>query len=122
MTFPTFLIFMTFLIFLQAGGATPLHAPVLQSDVSLVAVALLSVLNPAAIAVAFLVGRHADNPVKLAIAGFAGSIAGIAALWLAARLGVPYVTSAARAASGIFVLSFFVSIFWAWLGRRLAPV
>jgi hypothetical protein len=110
------------MIFLQAAGsATPLPAPVMQQDVSLLVVALLAALNPFAVVTAFLMGRHADNAVKLAISAFAGAIAGIAGLWIAARIGLPVATSAARAASGIFVMSFFVSFVWAWLGRRFAP-
>lgn len=110
------------MILLQAAGvATPLHAPVIQQDVSLLIVTLIAAFNPAAVAVAVLMGRHADNTTKIVISAFAGSIAGIALLWIAARLGVPVVTSAARAAAGIFVVSFAVSLLWAWLGRRLAP-
>ncbi|MEQ1647085.1 MAG: hypothetical protein ABL898_00745 [Hyphomicrobiaceae bacterium] len=109
--------------FLQAAkSASPLHAPVLQQDVSLYAVILLAALNPAAAIVAYLMGRHSDNNTKLAISAFAGAIAGIAALWLAARLHVPFAVSNARAASGIFVLSFICCFFWAWIGRRsVAP-
>lgn len=110
------------MLFLQASsGAQPLPAPVFQPDVDLVVVAVLAAFNPAAAAVAFLMGRHADNPVKLAISAFAGAIAGIAALWLAARFGLPVARTAARAASGIFVLSFFTCFIWATLGRRMAP-
>ena len=107
--------------FLQAGkSASPLHAPVLQQDVNLYAVITIAALNPAAIAVAFLMGRRSTNTVQLAISAFAGAIAGIALLWLAARIHVGLAASSARAASGIFVLSFFCCFVWAWLGQRSA--
>ncbi len=108
--------------FLQAAkSAAPLHAPVLQQDVSLYAVLVLAALNPAAAAVAFLMGRRSDNTVKLAISAFAGAIAGIAALWIAARFHVAFAANNARAASGIFVLSFFCCFIWAWLGQKTRP-
>ena len=107
------------MIFLQAGkSASPLHAPVLQQDISLYVVLAIAALNPAAIVVAYLMGRRATNGVQLSIAAFAGAIAGIAALWLAARFHFDWATSSARAASGIFVLSFVFCFLWAWLGQK----
>ena len=107
----------------QAGRtAEPLVPPTPEAAISLYSILALAALNPVAIAVAVLMGRHADNGARLGIAAFAGAIAGIAALWLDTRFGFGFARAPARAASGIFVVSCFCCLGWAWLGRRLWPV
>lgn len=107
------------MLFLQAV-AQPLPHPDLQADVSLWAVLAWAVLNPVAIAVAYLMGRRADQPIKLGIAAFAGAIAGTGLLWLAARLQLGIATDVARGAVGIFVSSLPFGVAWAYLGRYFA--
>jgi hypothetical protein len=106
------------MLFLQAV-AQPLAHPDLQADVSLWAVVAWAALNPAMIAVAYLMGRKADQPAKLGIAAFAAAIAGVALLWLAARLGFGFATDVARGAVGVFVTSLPFGVAWAYLGTTL---
>ena len=99
-------------------GAQPMPLPDLQPNVNLLGELGWAAFNPAAIAVAYLMGRRADQPAKLGIAAFAGAIAGIGLLWIFARLRVPFAIDTARAAAGVFVMTLPFGVAWAWLGRR----
>lgn len=88
--------------------------------VPLTEVALYALLNPALIAVAFMLGRKADQPAKLGIAAFAGAAAGVAVLYVAALIGIFDAPTAARAAGGIFMLSMVTGAVYAWIGWRFA--
>ena len=83
-------------------------------------VVLYALLNPALIAVAFALGRKADQPAKLGLAAFAGAAAGFALLYVAALFGVFHAPQADRAAGGIFMLSMVTGTFYAWAGWRFA--
>ena len=100
--------------------ATPMPLPDLQANVNLWGVLAWAALNPVTIAVAYLMGRQADQAAKLGIAAFAGALAGIAVLWLAARLHVSFAIDTARAAAGVFVIGLGFGGLWAWAGRRMA--
>jgi hypothetical protein len=87
--------------------------------VDLNVVLLTALLNPVAIAVAFWMGRSADQWQKLPVAAFAASAAGTAAVYLAARLGVPALAGTMRAQAGIFTAQLVFSVAWAAAGYRL---
>lgn len=93
--------------------------PDLQADVGLMTVMLFALLNPAAIAVAFWMGRKADQPAKLIIAAFAGAAAGTALLWFAALLRLPFVATPSRAAAGIFAAQCVFCLLWAGAGHAM---
>lgn len=101
-------------------GAQPMPLPDLQPNVSLWGELAWAAFNPAAIGVAFLMGRKADQAAKLGIAGFAGALAGILMLWMAARLHASIAVDTARAAAGVFVMGLPFGVAWAWLGRWYA--
>lgn len=107
------------LILLQAV-AQPLPLPDLQPNVSLWGVLGWAALNPVAIWVAWALGRRADQSAKLGIAAFASAIAGVALLWIAARLHLSFAVDTARAAAGVFVTALPLGVLWAGLGRRMA--
>lgn len=88
--------------------------------VPLTDVVLYALLNPAHIAVSFLMGRKVDQPAKLAIAAFAGATAGTVLLYLTALIGIFDAPVAARAAGGIFILSLVTGIGFAWAGYATA--
>lgn len=90
--------------------------PDLQPDVDLVELALFAALNPAVIGVSFVMGRNADQPAKILVAAFAGAVAGIALLWLAALLRFSFVAELGRAAAGIFAASLIIGGFYAGIG------
>jgi hypothetical protein len=106
------------MLLLQAV-AQPLAHPDLQADVNLWAVVAWAAFNPAMIATAYLMGRRADQPAKLGIAAFAAGIAGVALLWLAARLGFGFATDVGRGAVGVFVTSLPFGVAWATFGQYL---
>jgi hypothetical protein len=83
-------------------------------------VLLTTLLNPVVIAVAFWMGRSADQWQKLPVAAFAASAAGTAAVYVAAGLGVPGVATPARAAAGIFIAQLVPGLVWAAAGYRFA--
>jgi hypothetical protein len=93
------------LIFLQAAkgsagiGGVP---PVLLADVPLLSVLAFAALNPVTVAVAWIMGRQADAPAKLLIAGFAAACAGALLLWIGTLVRLPILATPARAAGGIF--------------------
>ena len=90
--------------------------PDLQPDVNLVELALYAALNPATIAVAFLLGRKADEKPKILIAAFAAAIAGVTLLYFAALLRIWDAPELGRAAAGVFAASLVFGIVYAWIG------
>ena len=80
---------------------------------------LLSLLNPAAWIVGAMLGRRADQPQKLVIAGIVAGIAGVGFAWLLMVTGL--VAPAPRLFAGIFIVSAAVGTAGAWLGWRSRP-
>lgn len=89
--------------------------------VPLTEVALYALLNPAHIAVSFLMGRKSDQLAKIGIAAFAGAIAGIALLYVVALIGIFDAPTAARASGGIFIASLLTGIVYAGAGYLMRP-
>jgi hypothetical protein len=88
--------------------------------VDLNVVLLTALLNPVVAGVAFWMGRSADQWQKLPLAAFAASVAGIAAVYIATRLGVAGLARTGRAAAGIFIAQLVFALPWAYAGYRLA--
>jgi hypothetical protein len=88
--------------------------------VDLNVVLLTALLNPVAVAVAFWMGRSADQWQKIPVAAFAASAAGTAAVYVAARLGVPGIATPARAVAGIFIAQLVLGLVWAAAGYRFS--
>ena len=83
------------------------------------ALVLIAFLNPVVALVGFLMGRAADQPQKLIIAGFTAAIAGAAVIWFAAwtrLLGARGIGGEA----GLFVLQFVIGTAWAAIGYYFA--
>ena len=78
-----------------------------------------ALLNPAVALVGLWMGRQANQPQKLIVAGFAAAIAGVVLVWLAARLRVLPVRGSGGEA-GLFVLQFVVGTAWAAIGYYFA--
>ena len=78
---------------------------------------LIALLNPAVIAVAFLMGRRADQWQKLIVAAFVASLAGVFLFWIARLTGM-FVINAYGAASGLLMLQLVFGLGWAYLGFR----
>jgi hypothetical protein len=111
------------LIFLQtAKGSAGIGGipPVLLPDVPLLAVLAFAALNPVTIAVAWHMGRKADAPAKLLIAGFAAACAGAILLWLGTLLRLPILATPARAAGGIFAAGILFGMVYAAVGYAIA--
>ncbi len=83
------------------------------------ALVLLAVLNPVVAAVAFLMGRKADQPQKLLIAALAASIAGSAAIWVAAWLHL-ITARGSGGEGGLFILQCVAGLAWAGVGYFFA--
>ncbi len=79
-------------------------------------VLLLSVLNPAAIAVGYLLGRRADQPQKIVVAAFPAGIAGVMFGLLVIVTGLT--GAGTRLLAGIFIVSGLVGMLAAWIGFR----
>lgn len=86
--------------------------------VDLKLVLLTALLNPAVIAVAFLMARNADQWQKVPLAAFAGAIVGSVLIYAAVRLGVTGIAGVGRAAAGVFIAQFLFGLIWATLGYR----
>ena len=76
---------------------------------------LISLLNPAVIAVAFWMGRRADQWQKLIVAAFAASLSGFILYWLAAELGLLPIHALGGEAA-ILLMQIFLGLLWASLG------
>jgi hypothetical protein len=99
----------------------PLPIPILQPAVPLIEIALFAALNPATIVAAFWLGRKADAKSKLLIAAFAGAIAGVALLYIAALLRLWDAPTLGRAAAGVFVASMLSGLIYAAIGYAFRP-
>jgi membrane associated rhomboid family serine protease len=77
-------------------------------------VLLLALANPATIAVAYWLGRRADQRPKIVVAAFIAGIAGVVFAWLLMLTGM--VEPKVRLLSGIFVAAGVSGLVWAWLG------
>ena len=88
-----------------------------MTPVDLKSVVLAALLNPAVIAIAFWMGRNADQWQKLPVAAFAAALVGSCLLYLATRLNMLGLGSLSRAAAGVFTTQFLVGLAWAYLGR-----
>ena len=80
-----------------------------------VTLVLLAAVNPAVIAVAFLMGRKADQWQKLLLAAFAASLAGFVLYWLGGQVGL-FAIHAIGGEAAIFMLQFVFGLAWAALG------
>ncbi len=78
---------------------------------------LLAIANPAAIAVAYWLGRRADQRAKIVLAAFIAGLAGVAFVGLLMVLGL--VAPKVRLLSGIFVAAGLASLVWASIGFRV---
>lgn len=76
---------------------------------------LIALLNPVVAIVGYLMGVRANQPQKLIVAGFAAALAGVALVWLSARLRILPVRGSGGEA-GLFVLQFVVGTAWAAIG------
>ena len=76
---------------------------------------LISLLNPAVIAVAFWMGRRADQWQKLIVAAFVASLSGFILYWLAAELGLLPIHALGGEAA-ILLMQIFLGLVWASLG------
>jgi glycerol uptake facilitator-like aquaporin len=90
-------------------------------DVDVQAVILTALFNPAVIAVAFWMGRQADQWQKVPVAAFAGALIGSALIYIAVRLGFGSFVDVSRAAAGVFVAEFMFGLVWAAIGFRFKP-
>ena len=97
-------------------------SPPLLPDVSLLQVVLAGALNPAAIAVSYLMGRKADQPAKILIAGFAGGASAAVTLYLAALVGIPGADNLSRAGAGVFTVALLAGFLYAWAGFKLGGI
>jgi hypothetical protein len=96
-----------------------LQPPEIQSAVPLAEIALFALLNPATIGVSVWLGWMANEKSKVIIAAFAGAVAGVAVLYIAALLRVWDAPTLGRAAAGVFVASFVTGLAYARVGYAL---
>lgn len=92
--------------------------PDLQPNVDLATLGMIAALNPVVIGLGLWLGRNCDQRAKLLIAGFGAGLAGMALIWLAAMLRMPFIYEPGRAAGGIFVAQGLFGMVWAWIGYR----
>ncbi len=78
---------------------------------------LLALLNPAVVAVGFLMGRRADQVQKLVVAGFLAAIAGTLFVGLLMATGLS--RSGPRLLMGVFIVAMLSGAIAAWLGWRV---
>ena len=83
-----------------------------------VTLVLLAAVNPAVIAVAFLMGRKADQWQKLVVAAFAASVAGFLLYWIGGQIGL-FAIHAVGGEAFLVMLQFVFGGVWAALGYWL---
>ena len=80
---------------------------------------LWTVLNPAVIATAFLMGRRADEVQKIIVTAFAAGAVGVLVGWLVPFLGLPGPDR--KSLAGLFAFCFVYGLLWGWIGFRSRP-
>ncbi|MFA5955869.1 hypothetical protein [Hyphomicrobium sp.] len=93
--------------------------PDFQPDVPLTEVLLYGVFNPATIAVAYMLGKRADDKAKIMIAGFGGAAAGVGVLYVLALLRLWDAPTLGRAAAGVFIVSLVAGSIYAAIGYAM---
>ena len=83
-----------------------------------VTLVLIALLNPATIAIGFMMGRSADQRQKLIVAAFAAALGGFIFYWLAAEVGV-FQVHAVGGEAGLLVMQLGFGLVWACLGYFL---
>ena len=78
----------------------------------------IGALNPVTIIVAFVMGRHADQPQKIVVAALAAAIAGFLLYWVAAFVGVIKV-HALGGEAGMLAVQTLAGLIWASVGYFL---
>jgi len=78
----------------------------------------IALLNPVVIAVAFLMGRRADQWQKIIVAAFAASLCGFILYWLAGAVGVMPIHALGGEAA-LVLLQFLFGLVWASAGYFL---
>lgn len=81
-------------------------------------VLLVAVLNPVTIAVAFFMGREADQWQKLIVAAFAATCAGFLFLFALAYVQIVHIKGFGTT-SGVFLAQFFFALVWAFVGYKM---
>lgn len=76
---------------------------------------LLAAVNPVVVAVAFLMGRSADQWQKLPIAAFAAALAGFIAYWIGGQVGI-FAIHAIGGEAALLTLQFAFGVVWAAAG------
>jgi hypothetical protein len=79
---------------------------------------LIALLNPAVVAVAFLMGRKADQWQKLPVVAFAAALAGFVLYWAVTMLQLVQV-HALGGEAGLLALQFGFGLIWAILGYTI---
>ena len=79
---------------------------------------LIALLNPAVVAVAFLMGRRADQWQKLPVVAFAAALAGFILYWAVTMLQLVHV-HALGGEAGLLALQFGFGLIWAILGYTI---
>ena len=85
-----------------------------------VTVFLVALLNPIAIAVAFYMGRDANQWQKLIVAGFASACVGFLTLFVLIYFRL-IIAKGFGAPTGVFVVQFVLGLVWAFIGYRMRP-
>ncbi|MFA5952356.1 MAG: hypothetical protein WC807_18965 [Hyphomicrobium sp.] len=87
-----------------------------------VTLVLIALLNPAVIAVAFVLGRKADQWQKLIVAAFASALCGFVLYWLGGQVGLLSIHALGGEAS-VLVIQTVLGLVWASIGYyfRAAP-
>jgi len=80
-----------------------------------VTLVLIALFNPATIAIAFQMGRTADQWQKIVVAAFAGALGGFILYWLAAFAGV-FSVHAVGGEAGLVLMQLVFGFAWACLG------
>jgi cation transporter-like permease len=76
---------------------------------------LLAAVNPAAIAVAYLMGRSADQWQKIPVAAFAAAVAGFLLYWVGGQVGL-FAIHAVGGEAALVMLQFAFGLVWAAVG------
>lgn len=77
-------------------------------------IALLAVMNPAALLAGYWLGRRADQPQKLVIVGLASGVFGVGWAWLLMRFG--FATPRPSLLPGVLIACMVLGLGWGGLG------
>ena len=112
-------LFTGLLAFVAVQANDPAQTGIALQPFDPISIVKIAVFNPVFWVVGFLMGRRADQPQKILVAGFVAALVGYGVVWLATFVGL-LAAKGIGGATGVFMIGIFIGMFSAAIGYAFA--